>query len=86
MRSERLRSLPGTLVEMIVQADANDIDIRQRYNFREYRNDVVGDLASQVGPQVFGLMRQATPLNTGAVYEPLARGVAGRDYATARRS
>src|SRR6476660_3183924 len=55
VRRERLNSLAGTLVEMIVQADANDIDIRQRNNFREYRNDVVGDLTSQVGAQVFSL-------------------------------
>jgi hypothetical protein len=43
------------LSEMIIQTEANDIDIRQRDGLREYVGNGVRNFASQVGSQVFGL-------------------------------
>ena len=67
---------------MIVQTDAYNVDIRQRYRLREYGDHVVGNLLSQVGPQIFSLQRpggRERPLNTATENKPGTRVVTERD-------
>jgi hypothetical protein len=64
---------------MIIQADANDINVRQRHILRESVANKVGGFGSEVGPQEFRLHRPSgceCPLNTAAKYEARARVVA----------